>query len=382
VSQRAGYAEDSTAASPSLWAARAAVAERAVLTRHLRRVLALPGTRLGVAGWPSAFRQRLHANWNYWWQAHLLDCLVDAQLRQPNPGRAATIGRLARGIRLRNAGSWTNSYYDDVAWLGLALLRAHECDGLPLRTSLTRITAQLREGWTDHAGGGIWWRRNDTFKNVPANGPAAILFARWADAGGERADRQRARSLTAWMAELLVDPSTDLVWDGLYAEPDGTVRDIVKTVYTYCQGVFLGACVELADGDTSGVWVDRAERTVRAVAAHLADDGVLRGRGGGDGGLFAGILVRYLAQAAVRLPGLGSSVGGVAAELVVASAGAAWRNRAMARGGPLFGPEWSQPAQVPRSTRHRRAERDLSVQLSGWMALEAAAMLERLDSCP
>jgi predicted alpha-1,6-mannanase (GH76 family) len=380
VSQRAEYTEDPTSESPSLWAARAAVVERAVLTRNLRRVWALPGTRLGVAGWPYSYRQRLHANWNYWWQAHLLDCLVDAQYRQPNPGRASTINRLARGILLRNVGSWTNAYYDDVAWLGLALLRAHECEGLPLRTSLARITAQLRAGWTDHAGGGIWWRRDDSFKNVPANGPAAILFARWADAGGERADRQRARSLTAWMEELLVDPSTGLVWDGLYAEPDGTVRDIVRTVYTYCQGVFLGACVELADGDASGVWVARAERTIRAVAAHLADDDVLRGRGGGDGGLFAGILTRYLALAAVRLPKLGSPAGEVAARLVIASAGAAWRNRALAKGGPLFGPEWSQPAQVPRSARHRRAERDLSVQLSGWMALEAAAMLERLDS--
>jgi predicted alpha-1,6-mannanase (GH76 family) len=58
------------------------------------------------------------------------------------------------------------------------------------------------------------------------------------------------------------------------------------------------------------------------------------------------------------------------------SAAAAWRNRTVARAGPLFGPEWSQPARVP-AARHRRVERDLSVQLSGWMVLEAAALLER-----
>ena len=362
-----------------MWAARAAVAERAVLARHLRRVWGLPGTRLGVAGWPSSFRQRLHANWNYWWQAHLLDCLVDAQHRLPHPGRASTIGRLVHGVRLRNFGSWTNDYYDDIAWLGLALLRAHECEEIPVQKPLTEITAQLRGGWTDHAGGGIWWRRGDTFKNVPANGPAAILFARWAHAGGERADRQRARSITEWMEQLLVDPATGLLWDGVYVEPDGTIKDIVKIVYTYCQGVFLGSCVELAEGDTSGVWVSRAERTINAVATHLVDDLVLRGRGGGDGGLFAGILARYLALAAVRLREYGSAAGDTAARIVVASAEAAWRNRALARGGPVFGPEWSQPAQVPRSSGHRRVERDLSVQLSGWMVLEAAAMLERLD---
>jgi predicted alpha-1,6-mannanase (GH76 family) len=314
-------------------------------------------------------RDRLHWHWNYWWQAHLLDCLVDAQERQPNPARAGTVKQLVRGIHLRNLGSWTNDYYDDIAWLGLALMRAHDCEDVPIKAPLTKIAAQLRDGWTDHGGGGIWWRRKDCFKNVPANGPAAILFARWAERGGEREDRQRARSMTEWMSQVLVDPGTGLLWDGVYVDPDGSIKDIVKITYTYCQGVYIGACVELAEGDSSGVWVERAGRTINAVAAHLNDDLVVRGRGGGDGGLF-----RYLAQAALRLP---EPAAKTARELVLGSAQAAWRNRALAPSGPLFGPEWSQPARVPRSPAHRRVERDLSVQLSGWMVLEAAALLER-----
>jgi predicted alpha-1,6-mannanase (GH76 family) len=316
----------------------------------------------------------MHSHWNYWWQAHLLDCLVDAQERHPHPGRAGTISKLVRGIHLRNFGAWTNEYYDDVAWLGLALMRAHDCEGVPITTAMTRIAAQLRAGWTDHGGGGIWWRRKDNFKNVPANGPAAILFARWATRGGERTDRQRARSMTEWMDQVLVDPRTGLLWDGVYVSPDGAIKDIVKVTYTYCQGVYIGACVELAEGDTSGVWVSRAARTIHAVAAHLNDDNVIRGRGGGDGGLFAGILVRYLAQAALRLD---SPAASLARKLVFGSAEAAWRNRALVRAGPLFGPEWSRPARVPRTAAHRRVERDLSVQVSGWMVLEAAALLER-----
>lgn len=366
-----------TGDSPLLWAARAAVAERAVLARHVRRVWALPRTLLGVSGWPMSTGARLHRHWNYWWQAHLLDCLVDAQLRYPTQPRAALIHSHVRGVRLRNFGVWTNDYYDDIAWLGLALQRAAEVVGVAARPALGRITAQLRDGWTDHGGGGIWWRRKDNFKNVPANGPAAILLARWSRSGGERTDLQRARAMAEWMEQQLRDERTDLLWDGLHVNEDGTVKDLVKIVYTYCQGVFLGACLELADGDGTGEWARRAERMVHAVATHVAENGVLPGQGAGDGGLFAGILARYLALAALRLPALGAGGGDVATGLVLSSAEAAWRNRAIARSGPLFGPEWSQPAVAPRSARDPRLERDLSVQLSGWMLLEAAAYLER-----
>jgi predicted alpha-1,6-mannanase (GH76 family) len=367
VTRGEGADTTDSADSPLLWAARAAVAERAVSTRHVRRVWAIPRTRLGVAGWPISARSRLHVNWNYWWQAHLLDCLVDAQLREPTPARASVLARMATGVRLRNFGFWTNDYYDDVAWLGLALLRASEVVKYPVQRPVSKIVAQLRDGWTDHGGGGIWWRRNDDFKNVPANGPAAILLARWSRAGGERSDAQRARAMTEWMDKSLRDPSTDLLWDGLHVNDDGSVREIEKTIYTYCQGVFLGACLELGEDDM-------AARTVTAIATHLAEDGVLPGRGAGDGGLFGGILARYLAQAARKLNGQPAEI---AAWLINTSAEAAWRNRALVKTGPLFGPEWSQPAVSPRSAKDPRLERDLSVQLSGWMVLEAAALLER-----
>ncbi|WP_158879415.1 glycoside hydrolase family 76 protein [Amycolatopsis anabasis] len=333
-------------------AERAAAAERAIIGRHLRRVWGLPWTALGRSGWPPDPGQRLHWHWNYWWQAHLLDCLVDAQARRPEAARVAVLDRFARSVRLRNFGRWTNEYYDDIAWLGLALQRAPigGTDG-PLRTILER----LREGWTADAGGGIRWRRGDAFKNVPANGPAAILHAR---AG----QRQRARELLDWMSEHLVDPDTGVVWDGLRVDTGETVR----LVYTYCQGVFLGACLELSEADQAG-------RTIRAVAGHCAPGGVLRGQGGGDGGLFAGILARYLALAALRLPpGADASL---ARELVLTSAEACWQGAVDAPYGPLFSPEWTDPApELPLPPGH--PARDLSVQLGAWLLLEAAATLD------
>ena len=47
----------------------------------------VPGTRLGVVSWPAGLRDRLSIRWDFWWQAHLLDCLVDAWLRRPRPGQ-------------------------------------------------------------------------------------------------------------------------------------------------------------------------------------------------------------------------------------------------------------------------------------------------------
>ncbi|OLR91205.1 glycoside hydrolase [Actinokineospora bangkokensis] len=353
-----------------MWAARAAVAERAVRTRHLRRLWGLPGTALGVVGWPAAPAERLFGRWNYWWQAHLLDCLLDAHDRDPGGGRARVVRRVVRGVRTRNPG-WTNDYFDDMAWMGLALLRASDEVGLDTRAAVSRLLVPLRGAWTDHGGGGIWWRRHDTFKNVPANAPAAILLAR---AGGARADRQRARSMASWVHRALRDPDSGLVFDGLHVAEDGSVVDVTRVFYTYCQGVHLGACVELAADDPTGTWLHRAAEVVHATAEHLAPEGVIEQTPGGDGGLFAGILARYLARSAPHLPG---SAARVARGLVLDSADAAWHHRAIAPGGPLFGPDWSRPADA---ARRGRAEQRLSVQLSGWMLMESAAHLERVTA--
>lgn len=348
------------------WAGRAATAERAVVRRHVRPIAGvLPGTRIGRVHWPRVLPAAPFP-WHYWWQAHLVDCLVDAQLRDPRTRRAATIATLTQSVRLRNGGRWTNPFYDDVAWLGLAVQRAGTLARGTHGPALRAVTRQLHRGWTEDGGGGIWWRRgggaDGRVKNAPSNGPAAILLARDGQV-------EFAAAITDWMAEMLVDSESGLVHDGVQLGVDGAVATVDRRIFTYCQGVHLGACVELAARDGHPRWADRAVALVDAVTQRLArPDGVLPGCGGGDGGLFAGILARYLVVAALRRPELT----GPAARIVLASADAAWRGRLEGRNGPVFSAEWSRPAAVPR---RGVPEADLSVQLSGWMVLEAAARL-------
>ena len=360
------------------WAARAGTVEDVIRRRFVRRLAGVvPGTRIGRVRWPRPLLIRPWP-WHYWWQAHLLDCLVDAHRRSPQPLRAVEIAALARTVRLRNVGSWTNDYYDDIAWFGLAVQRAGPLARRSTRPALAAITARLRAGWTPAGGGGIWWRRGDNFKNAPANGPAAILAAR-------TGDLEFATKITDWIAATLVDPQTGLVRDGVRLNPDGTIRNLEATTYTYCQGVYLGACVELAERDGHPRWAHRAARVLHAVATMAGPDKVIPGfDDGGDGGLFNGILARYLADTAVRRPELTA----LAAPLVLASADAAWQGRAElddtdldhpTGGGPVFAPDWRRPARTPRPGV---PEADLSVQLSSWMLLEAAARTAGAAAAP
>jgi predicted alpha-1,6-mannanase (GH76 family) len=175
------------------------------------------------------------------------------------------------------------------------------------------------------------------------------------------------------MTATLVDPESGLVRDGVRVNPDGSVRAVEPMTYTYCQRVYLGACVELAERHGHPRWAERAAAVVDSIASRIAGpDAVFPGfDDGGDGGLFNGILARYLADAAVRRPELAS----VAARLVLASADAAWRGRAEVAGGPVFAQDWRRPA---REARPGVPEADLSVQLSAWMLLEAAAVAARV----
>ena len=354
------------------WADRADAAERAVVARHLRPLLGLPGTALGVVSWPSTAGHRAALRWHFWWQAHLLDCAVDAWQRAPGPDRATRVRRLIRTISLRNAGRFTNDYYDDIAWMALALQRATAITGP--QPAVGRIATRLLDAWEPPAGG-IPWRVGAAFYNAPANGPAAILLAR---CGFQR----RARQMADWMDARLRLPGSDLIADGVVPG-----EDIKPTYYSYCQGVVLGAELELVRG---GAPAGRLHRLLAAVDAELTDGGVLRGHGGGNGGLFTGILARYLALVATDLPGrtpADDAARSTARRLVLDSAAAAWAHAAVGPGGPLFGPQWSIPAVVPtggaigrssgaaRVDSSEQPERDLSVQLSGWMLLEAAARL-------
>ena len=185
-----------------------------------------------------------------------------------------------------------------------------------------------------------------------------------------------------WIDETLIDPETHLVFDGIKA------GSLVRAQYTYCQGVVLGLETELAVRTKDSDHAKRVHRLVAAVADNMAPDGVIKGAGGGDGGLFNGILARYLALVATTLPG--DTADDTAARDTArtrwcssprsrrgTTARRSTACRCSGRSGTAL-PNCPRPAErTPSSSAgavnaSQIPERDLSVQVSGWMLMEAA----------
>jgi predicted alpha-1,6-mannanase (GH76 family) len=306
------------------WTARADAAQRSLIV-NFARPLGLPWiARLHS---PAGLHDRITAM--YWWQAHYLDALLDAQERAPTAARQRRIGRLIAGQWLANFGRLRRSYNDDMGWMALALLRAGR------RSDAERLWGLIRSGWNDRHGGGICWRTEQPgYKNLPANGPAAILAARLGQ-------HQWAERIVDWMESILIDTGTGEVIDGIDRLGDGGVDAGWRFSYDYG----LAMLAELLVGRRQ-----IAERIAAAGIAHCAPNGVPQGELHGDGALFKGIFVRYLAL-------LGTPD---ADATVLATAQAYWSAR---DGRGRFGPDPLAPPQPPV---------ELSAMLSGVFAIEAA----------
>lgn len=395
--------------SGSVWPHRADLAEQAIHRRHSQKLWGMPGTNLAVVTWPPGVKDRLYWHWHFWWQAHYIDCQVDAALRQPSMERRHRLQDTLRAMSVRSVWRLTaNKYYDDKAWLALAWNRALQLDGIHRSKALDKLEFDLLEG-IDPVTGVLPWRRAETFYNVPSNGPAAILFARTG-----RLDK--SREILDWIFDNLVREN-GLLEDGIRMRMHGP--EVVEKIYTYNQGTVLGASLEVAlalrddvgldhdepidsfanseRADASVFYITHIRAIVQAIALHLATpQGVIISpkyeSGDGDGGLFKGILARYLAEVAVRLPRDSReniATRKIAARLVRTSAESLWQHRLEVDGLPVFAAEWTEDALLPHNYGFGPAsiseavglvridERDLSVQLSGWMLLEAAARISR-----
>ena len=171
------------------------------------------------------------------------------------------------------------TYYDDNAWVGLNLVHAYQ------ETSRTKDLTLAQDefdfavaGWdassTDGCPGGIFWEDvAGSQRNATANGANAELGAELALLTNDSSDLTWAERIYQWAVTCLGTSS------GLYddhVEPNGSVD---STVWSYNQGVMVGAGVLLDKATGTGAYLTQAEQTASAAVAHFGTGSVLVNQG-------------------------------------------------------------------------------------------------------
>lgn len=182
----------------------------------------------------------------------------------------------------------SDRYYDDNAWLVLALIELYEIS--KEQRHLEKAIATFRfvmSGADEKLGGGLYWREKElTSKNTCTNAPAIVSALRLYQVTGEMSYFDTARVLYEWTCEHLQDKD-GLFWDSI--QLDGRV-DRRKFSYNTALMIRANALLHEVTGE------ERYHVEARRIAAAakdnwIADDGAVR-----DSGRFAHLLLESLLE--------------------------------------------------------------------------------------
>ena len=200
--------------------------------------------------------------------------------------------------------NFLNEYYDDEGWWALAWIRAYDLTGESRYLRMAKkIFKNMKGGWDDHCGGGIWWRKDRHYKNAIANelfmSVAVRLSERTPEDEGVGSYLDWALRDWTWFKQTGMINSRELVNDGL----DVNCQNNHHTTWTYNQGVLIGGLTELYKVTGDPALVSQANALAEASLGALVNRaGVLhephedRGLHGEDVAQFKGIFVRYVAE--------------------------------------------------------------------------------------
>lgn len=180
-------------------------------------------------------------------------------------------------------------YYDDNAWLVLALLEAHWVtrDADHLRRADNAMKFVL-SGEDDRLGGGIWWHEQTRkSKHSCSTAPTIVALLRLYQTTGKSDYYAAALRLYRWINSTLQDR------DGLYFDHIKLDESIDRTKFSYNSGVMILANCEFFDITQEPKYLDEARRIAKAAVKFWIDpaNGGVR-----DDAAFASLLLESLFQ--------------------------------------------------------------------------------------
>lgn len=174
-------------------------------------------------------------------------------------------------------GDGGDAYYDDNAWAGLELVRAHRLTGDAAALERARAVFQfLAGGWDDNsrhpAPGGVFWVAAgwNGDRNTVSTAPSAQLALRLA---ALEEDGGRRRDYLAWAGRMSTWVDTTLRGeDGLYADHIDLRGNVDRAAWSYNQGAMIGAHVLLYEATGAEHHLTEARRTAAAARSFYTPD--------------------------------------------------------------------------------------------------------------
>jgi hypothetical protein len=198
------------------------------------------------------------------------------------------------------------SYYDDNEWVGIELARMYELnhDAAAL-TGAEQIMQFVMAGWQTvgpegqplPCTGGVPFSnaKNNTQRNTITDGPAAELGVQLYRITHEARYLQFAQMAYGWVRECLLEPS------GLYADHIELDGEVNRSLWSYTQGVMIGAGTLLYQVTHEGSYLSQARQTAKAALVYFD-----YGRLASENPFFAAVYFRnqiYLDSIAHEAPG-------------------------------------------------------------------------------
>ncbi len=303
--------------------------------------------------------------WNSmgWWNAaNAIEALIDhSLLTGTNFSSSVITNTYERNVKSK----FFSNYYDDEGWWALAWIKAYDLtkDGRYLVSAET-IFEDICKGWDDVCGGGLWWKKDRTYKAAIQNELFLAVATRLFERRAEATYLEWANKEWDWFQKSGMLNAQNLVNNGL----NDACQNDGKPPWTYNQGVILGALVEMykikqSGGETDAAqFLQQAEAIADAAITTLVNvNGILiepcEANNGcdGNGTQFKGIFMRnlgYLCRT-LREENKDSSSYERYQQFIVKNVDSIWANNRNSHN--QFGLKWAGPVDATDASRQSSA---------------------------